>query len=103
MRNLEVTDVYATDYSDGFPMQYLYLQTHQVVYTEYVQLSMCQLQLNRVVKGGKRQGGITHKNEKKLKKESQSYFFKRLIKIINSLMKWFGLKKGNITTGAIDT
>ena len=35
---------------------HLYLQTHQVVYTEYVQLSVCQLQPNRVVKGEKRQG-----------------------------------------------
>lgn len=53
MRNLEVTDVYATDYSDGFTSASFYLQTHQVVYTEYVQLSVCQLQLNRVVKGEK--------------------------------------------------
>lgn len=53
---------------------HLYLQTHQVVYTEYVQLSVCQLQPNRVVKGEKRQGGITHKNEKKLKGIPKLFF-----------------------------
>ena len=84
---LEVTDVYATD-SVMVSWIHLYLQTHQVVYIKYVQLFVYQLQLNRVVKGEKRQGGITHKNEKKLKGIPKVFFFfQRLIQIINSLIK----------------
>ena len=72
---LEVTDVYATD-SVMVSWVQLYLQTHQVVYIKYVQLFVYQLQLNRVVKGEKRQGGIIHKNEKKLKGIPKFFFFK---------------------------